>query len=176
MVGGMIRTSELLDAQAVDAHELDPPFHQKLRGGTGQVDEVPVERVAPDPVVTVAGAEEDAIHARPVKALQVSAVDAVLLEEVEEPGGPDQVFERNGVDGGPLLLEVQGRVDMGAAVGAEFEARLVDRRPVPAEHMGDDAPIWGVAVIDRHPFSEGHGDVVDHADRAYLVPAAASKG
>src|SRR5262249_31060971 len=38
----------------------------------------------------------------------------------------------------------------------------VHRGPVAPEHMGDDALVGGISLVDGHPFAKGHRDVVDH--------------
>src|SRR6185436_13975195 len=125
MMGGMLLVAELFDAQAVDADEPDLALHEERRGLAGQVDEVRIERAAGGPVVAVARPEEDALHAAPVQVLEIRAIDGVALRKVKEPGGADQVLDRNRIDRESVLLEMERRVDMRAAMGAQLEAGLV---------------------------------------------------
>lgn len=93
------------------------------------------------------------------------------MRHVEQNGTKDEGGERQGVDGRAVLVEVVGRVDMGAGVLAEHHGILLPGTAEAVEVSGD-AMVWAQPYV-RHGAEGGHAgkDVVGEVQEGAALPA-----
>ena len=175
VVDGVFLGGVRLDAEGVDPDELHAPVEERVGRVGRERDVVAEERLGAGPPYGVGGAEQDPRGPDRHPGDVVPADPGAGRVDDDHDAGSVQDGQVELVGRRPPGEKVEGRVDVGAGVGAERPDREVVRvspRELPGGPNGDP----GIAGERRHSGGDRHGDVEDsHVEAGAVRPSSESR-
>ena len=160
VVDGLDVAFEATDGEVVNADEGDAGFAEEAGSGFGEVDEVFLKRgFFEETVARVLRFKEEAVAGLWIGGSDFFGGNLVGILGLDDPGGADEVVERDGIDAGGVFHEVVVAIHVGAGVGADGE--LGDGADIPVREA--DYPLGfqhGVVRPGGHAGAEWDGDIL----------------